>query len=173
VSLVKNTSITVFTKLASTGAAALATVVVATTLGPKGAGTYALIRMLPNVIAAMMGAGITIANPYLVSSKRYTPQVITETTLALGLVVGFLGWGVWAACSTFLHNTFYTELSQTAAIFVGLSIPLCMLRDYLNSVQQGMQSFRAANLVLFMDDFLAFLLVSPLFSLFRLRAVIQ
>lgn len=162
-SLVKNTSLTVFTKLASTGAAALATVVVATTLGAKGAGTYALIRMLPNVIAAMMGAGITIANPYLVSSKRYTPQIITETTLALGLVVGFLGWGAWVACGTFLHNTFYKELSHTAALFVGLSIPLCMLRDYLNSVQQGMQSFRAANLVLFMDDFLAFLLVLPFY----------
>ena len=43
-SLVKNTSITVVTKLASTGAAALAALVVANTLGAKGAGTVTEIR---------------------------------------------------------------------------------------------------------------------------------
>lgn len=162
-SLVKNTSITVGTKLASNGATALTTLIVASTLGAKGAGTYALVRTLPTVIAAMMGAGITIANPYLVSSRRYTAQQITETTVALGLVIGLLGWLGWAACGTILHATFYSELSRNAALLVGLAVPLNVLRDYLNSVQQGMQSFRAANLVLFMDDFLSLLLVLPFF----------
>jgi O-antigen/teichoic acid export membrane protein len=163
VSLVKNTSITVFAKLASTGAAALAALVVANTLGAKGAGTFALVRVVPSVIAAMMGAGITIANPYLVSSRRYTPQAVTETTVALGLVIGFLGWAAWVACGTMLHSAFYGELTRNAALLVGLAIPLSVLRDYLNSVQQGMQSFRAANLVLFMDDFLSLLLVLPFY----------
>jgi O-antigen/teichoic acid export membrane protein len=163
VNLVKNTSITVVAKLASTATAALAALVVANTLGAKGAGTFALVRVVPSVIAAMMGAGITIANPYLVSSRRYTAQAVTETTVALGLVVGFLGWAAWIACGTILHATFYSTLSRDAALLVGLAIPLSMLRDYLNSIQQGMLSFRAANLVLFMDDFLSLLLVLPFY----------
>jgi O-antigen/teichoic acid export membrane protein len=164
VSLVRNTSITVIGKFLSTGAAALAAVVVANALGAKGAGTFAQVRVLPSAIAAILGAGITIANPYLVSSRRYSVQAITETTVALGLVVGLLGWLGWAAASRLLHAHFYTELTPGAALLVGLAIPASMLRDYLNSVQQGLQTFKGANLVLFMDDFISLLLVLPLLA---------
>jgi len=162
VSLVKNTSITVFAKLASTGAAALAALVVANALGAKGAGTFALVRVIPSVIAAVLGAGVTIANPYLVSSGRYSAQAVTETTVALGLLTGALGWLGWFLCGTLLHTSFYSELTRDAALLVGLAIPLSILRDYLNSVQQGLQTFKEANLVLFVDDFVSLLLVVPL-----------
>jgi O-antigen/teichoic acid export membrane protein len=162
VSLVKNTSITVVAKLCATAAAALAALVVANTLGAKGAGTFALVRVIPAVIAAVLGAGITIANPYLVSSRRYSAQAITETTVALGIVTGLLGWLGWFACGEILHTSFYSELPRNAALLVGLAIPLNMLRDYLNSVQQGLQTFKAANLVLFIDDFVSLLIVLPL-----------
>ncbi len=161
--LVQNTSITVVAKLLSTAAAALSALVVANTLGAKGAGTFALVRVLPAVIAAVLGAGITIANPYLVGSRRYSAQAITETTVARGIATGILGWLGWFACGALLHTSFYSELSRSAALLVGLAIPLNILRDYLNSVQQGLQTFKAANLVLFMDDFISLLLVVPLF----------
>lgn len=163
-SLVKNTSITVAGRFLSSGAGALAAVIVANTMGAKGAGTYALVRVVPNVISALLGAGITIANPYLVGSRRYPVQAITETTVVLGLIVGAVGWLAWWVCGGVLHAHVYTELTATAALMVGLSIPLNVVRDYLNSIQQGLQQFKGANAVMLLDDVVSMLLVVPLFA---------
>jgi O-antigen/teichoic acid export membrane protein len=164
VSLVKNTSITVAGRFISSGAGALAALVVANALGAKGAGVYAQVRVLPNVIAAMLGAGITIANPYLVGSRKYPVRAITETTAALALILGIAGWIAWWAAGDLLHAHIYTELTATAALMVGLSIPLNMVRDYLNSIQQGLQQFKGANLVMTLDDVASMVLVLPLLA---------
>jgi O-antigen/teichoic acid export membrane protein len=161
-SVVKNTSITLVARLIVTGTAALSALVVAATLGAKGAGTFAQVRVLPTAIAAILGAGITIANPWLIGGKRHPVQAITETSTALALLVGAAGWGVWLAVGTLLHAHVYTELTQGAALAVGIAVPLHVLVNYLNSIQQGMQSFKAANLVLCIEELASLVLVLPL-----------
>lgn len=160
--LVRATSITVVGKLLATAAAALAALVVAGAMGPSGAGTFALVRVLPGTIAAVLGAGMTIANPYLIGSRRHSVQAITETTVALGLGFGVLGCVGWWAAGNLLHTHFYATLSARDALLVGLAIPMNLLRDYLNSVQQGLRSFKAATLVLLIDDVVSLLLLLPL-----------
>jgi O-antigen/teichoic acid export membrane protein len=162
--LVRATSITVVGKLLATAAAALAALVVAGAMGPTGAGTFALVRVLPGTIAAVLGAGMTIANPYLIGSRRHSVQAITETTVALGLALGALGCLGWWAAGTLLHTHFYATLSARDALLVGLAIPMNLLRDYLNSVQQGLRSFKAAMLVLLTDDVVSLLLLLPLLA---------
>jgi O-antigen/teichoic acid export membrane protein len=161
-SLVRNTSITVVAHFLSSGAAALSALVVATTLGAAGAGTFAQVRVIPTVIAALLGAGITIANPYLVGSRKYSVQRIAETTIALGLLMGAFGFGLWVLAGDLLHARFFGELPRAAVLVVGLSIPLHLLRNYLNSIQQGLLTFKAANLVLVAEEVTALLLVLPL-----------
>ncbi|MCC6848565.1 MAG: polysaccharide biosynthesis C-terminal domain-containing protein [Deltaproteobacteria bacterium] len=162
--LVRATSITVVTKLLATATAALAAIVVAGALGATGAGTFALVRVLPGTIAAVLGAGMTIANPYLIGSRRYSVQAITETTVALGLGLGVVGCAGWWAAGNLLHAHFYSTLSARDALLVGLAIPMNLLRDYLNSVQQGLRSFKAANLVLLTDDVVSLALLLPLLA---------
>lgn len=159
---VRNTSITVAAHLVSTGAAAVSALVVATTLGAAGAGTFAQVRVLPTVIAALLGAGVTIANPYLVAGRKYSVQAITETTVALGLLMGGLGWAAWFLAAELVHARLFTELPREAVLVVGASIPLHMLRNYLNSIQQGLLTFKAANAVLCAEEFVSLLLVLPL-----------
>lgn len=161
-SLVKNTSITVAGRFVTAGASAVAAIIVANALGAKGAGVYAQVRVLPNVISAVLGAGITIANPYLVGSRKYPVAAITQTTAALALILGSIGWVAWWACGGLLHAHVYTELSASAALVVGLSIPLNLVRDYLNSIQQGLLQFKGANIVMALDDVASMLLVTPL-----------
>src|SRR5262249_58688524 len=57
---------------------------------------------------------------------------------------------------------FYAELSSGAVELVGFSILLNMLRDYLNSIQQGLLTFGEATIVLTTDDVGSLLLVLPL-----------
>ena len=159
--LVRNVSITMVTSFLSTGAAALAAMLVANVLGAKGAGVFALARVVPTVVAAVLGAGVTMSNAYLVGGRRFSIQAITEASMALALVIGFIGWGAWIAGGSFIHARFFSSLSETAVLLVGISIPLQMIRNYLNSVQQGLQTFTEANIVLLVED-VATLLVLPL-----------
>jgi O-antigen/teichoic acid export membrane protein len=161
VKLVRNVSITMLTSFASTGAAAVAAMVVANALGPKGAGIYALSRVVPTVIAGLLGAGLTISNAYMVGAKKYSLRAITGTTTTIGLLLGVLGWGGWALCSGALHARFFPTLSQAAVLWVGISIPLQILRNYWNAIQQGEQRFTEANIVLFVEDLAAMLLCLP------------
>jgi O-antigen/teichoic acid export membrane protein len=160
--LFRNVSITMLTSFVSTGAAALAAVVVANALGAAGAGTFALARVVPNLVALLLGAGITIANPYLIGAGRYPVQAITETNVALASLLSIIGLAGWIACGDVLHAHFFATLSDGATLVLGLSIPLQILRNYLNAIQQGLQHFRAANVVLFIEDLATLLLVLPL-----------
>jgi len=162
VKLVRNVSITMVTSFLSTGAAALAAMLVANVLGAKGAGVFALARAVPTVVAAVLGAGVTMSNAYLVGGRRFSIQAITEASMALALVIGFIGWGAWIAGGSFIHARFFSSLSETAVLLVGISIPLQMIRNYLNSVQQGLQTFTEANIVLLVEDVATLLLVLPL-----------
>jgi O-antigen/teichoic acid export membrane protein len=160
--LLRNTSITVAARFVVTGAAAISALVVATTLGAKGAGTFAQVRVLPHVIAALLGAGITIANPYLIGARRYSVQAIVETSVAIGLLLSALGFAAWMACAHLLDAHIFTELSRSAVVAVGVGIPLQLLCNYLNSVQQGLQTFKGANAVLCLEEIASLALVLPL-----------
>lgn len=162
-SLVKNTSITVVARLVTTGTAALSAIIVAHALGAKGAGTFAEVRVIPGTISALLGGGITIAVPYLIGAKKYPVRAITETAVFLGLIISGIGWLAWLACGSLLHAHVFTELSATAALAVGLSIPLEVILNYLNSVQQGLQQFKRANIVIASEEVITLLMVIPLF----------
>jgi len=162
VSLVRNTSITIVGRWIAIAAAALTGMVIANTMGAKGAGIFAMVRVFPAVVAGLLGAGITNANPYFIGARKHPVQAVTETTVALGLILGGIGWGGWLLAGELLHAHFYSELSSSAVQLVGLSILLNMLRDYLNSIQQGLLTFGEATAVLTMDDVGSLVLVLPL-----------
>src|SRR5438874_2724990 len=117
------------TSFLSTGAAALAAMLVANVLGAKGAGVFALARVVPTVVAAVLGAGVTMSNAYLVGGRRYSIQAITEASMSLALIIGFIGWGGWIACGSIVHARFFSSLSETAVLLVGISIPVQMVRN--------------------------------------------
>ncbi len=158
----KNTWLTVGARYIITALAAGSAAIIATQLGAKGAGTYAQVRVLPTVIAALLGGGLTIATPYFIGTKKYATQAIVETSMALGMVLSVIGLLAWWFGGPVLHAHVYTQLSREAALCVGLAIPLQIFCNYLNSIQQGLLDFKGANLVLIVEEFVAFALLTPL-----------
>lgn len=161
-SVLRNTTITVSARYLTNGAKAATALVVATALGAAGAGTFALVRILPHLTAALLGCGITIATPYLVGSRKYRVQAVAETVAAIGIVLSGVACVAWYGASGLLQAQYYSTLSPEAVLLVGVSIPLLLLRNYLNAIQQGIQTFTAANVTLFVEDVVTFLLVLPL-----------
>lgn len=159
--LARTVSLTMAATFAGSGAAALAALAVAHAAGAAGAGTFAQVRIIPAAAAAMLGAGITIANPYLVASGRHPARAIVETTLALGLLMGGLAAAGWVLAADVVRARLLGALSPGAVALVGLAIPLHLLRNYLNSIQQGLLTFRAANLVVCTDDLVSLVAILP------------
>jgi O-antigen/teichoic acid export membrane protein len=129
VSVLRNTSITLAGRYAGNGAKALTALVVATTLGASGAGTFALVRIWPHMLAALVAGGISIAAPCLVASRRHGVQAITETVMALGLLRGVVIYAGWVVAAGMLEAKFHNQLSYDAVLLVGLAIPFLTLRN--------------------------------------------
>jgi O-antigen/teichoic acid export membrane protein len=162
-SIVRHTSITMAARYAANGAKALAALLVATTLGTAGAGAFALIRVWPHLATSILGGGFTIAAPYFIGSRRYPADAVNQTAVALGVRWGFVTYVGWVAASGLLMGRFKGELSHEAVLLVGLCIPFLLLRNYLNSIQQGLRSFTAANISLFIEEIATLLFMLPLF----------
>ena len=160
-SLLRDTSVTVVGRWAGTAAAAGAGLVVASVAGAAGAGTFAMVRVAPATVAAVLGAGMATANAYLIGSGKRAPQAIAETTMALGVLFGALGWAAWWLAGDLVHSRFFPHLSTATVTVIGSTILLNLLRDYLNSLQQGLKRFTEASVVLALDDVCALLLLLP------------
>ena len=158
----KNVSITFATSLLSSGATAIGALVVANALGARGAGLFTLARVVPTVVASVLGAGITIANPYFIGGRRHSVQAIAETNVLLGLAFGLVGLGAWILGAPLLMTHFYRQVAAWPVLVLGASVPILLVRNYLNAIQQGLQAFTEANLVLFVEDLAGMLVVLPL-----------
>jgi O-antigen/teichoic acid export membrane protein len=84
--------------------------------------------------------------------------------MAIGLLLGTLGWLGWTLAGDLIHTRFYPQLSGPTVALVGSTILLNVLRDYLNSLQQGLQRFTDATIVLCLDDCGALLILLPLLA---------
>ncbi len=162
-SVLRNTSITLASRYVANAAKAGTGLVVATTLGASGAGIFALMRIWPHMAAALLGGGMSISIPYFVGSKRHPTNVVTEMVTMVGLLMGVVAYIAWIAAMGVLAPKFNGLVSTGGFLLVGLAIPLLLIRNNLNSVQQGQQTFKAANLALCVEEFVELILVLPLF----------
>src|SRR5207244_4469414 len=99
---------------------------------------------------------------YFIGGRRHSVQVIAETNVVLGLVFGLVGLGAWIVAGPLLMTSFFRNVSAWPVALLGVSVPILLLRNYLNSIQQGLQAFTEANLVLFVEDLAGMLVVLPL-----------
>jgi O-antigen/teichoic acid export membrane protein len=155
----RNASITFATSVLSTAVTAVAGLVVARVLGAEGAGIFALARAVPTVATLLMGLGVTLASTYLVAGRHRPRQVVMESSVALALGLGAVGLGGWALCLGLLRAHMFHALTPTALLVLGTAVPLQVLRNFLNAIQQGLQTFTEANAVLFAEDLCALLAV--------------
>jgi O-antigen/teichoic acid export membrane protein len=160
--LARNVSLTFATSMLSTGCTALAALVVATVLGPAGAGTFALARAVPAVATLLLGLGVPIAITYLVGGRRMPLQDIADTSLFLGLTIGAAGLAAWVVGTVALQARFFAALTAPQVLLLGVIVPATILRNQLNAILQGLQRFTEANAALFAEDLVGLLVVLPL-----------
>lgn len=136
----------------------------ARSLGPEGNGQYAMVVLLPTMIATFLNLGVAPANVYHISSGRVTIKSALISSVWLWLILTIIGLLVAILILVAKSETLFPGI-PTSLIWVGIvTFPLILLQSYLSSLLHGMQDFKRYNFVT--------LIVSPITLLLALIFVL-
>jgi len=129
--------------------------VVARTLGPDGAGTYAVAMLLPKVMGQLFNLGLASSNVYFVASKRVSVQDAWAATRDLVVVMSVLGLAGGAGLVVWLGDDLFPG-APTRLLLLALAIyPLTMTMNVTVALFQALQDFKSYNIAVLLQPFLA------------------
>jgi len=132
----------------------LATLLVARTTGPTGVGIYALLRVLPGLVGVVISAGLPGAVTYFIAGPDRENRRLPLTIVAISLVGGLVGMGLWTAAAPVLRSTLFPELSLLLVLLAGVTVLTQLVVATAKSCSQGTDDLRGANLVILNEEFM-------------------
>lgn len=128
--------------------ALLTNVILARALGPAGKGSLALVSLVINVAALVVGAGMGAASVYFVASRRMTVRQSSGILLAVGLITGCLGALVVGGLAVSGVLSGVLPGIPVGLLMLGLlALPLTVTADYFAGIAQGRQRILQLNLL--------------------------
>jgi O-antigen/teichoic acid export membrane protein len=132
---------------------ALATLLVAHLGGPAAVGVYALLRVLPSLAGVVVSAGLPGAVTYFLAGVGRADRRLPSTILAMAILGGGVGAGLWAVGSPVLARVFFPELTVGLVAWAGLTVPTQLQVATVKSFCQGSDDMRGANWVILLEEF--------------------
>ncbi len=156
--LIKNSVGTLVRQLGAGVLQLLTVIVIARVLGPEGNGQFAIALLLPTMLYRFLEMGLPTANAHFIGSGKVSVRTAFNTSLQwstflipLGLTLGALS--IWLAASQWFPGV------PPFALWLALSVyPALLLQTFLASIFQGLQDFKAYNLVLLLQPAITLLL---------------
>ncbi|HEU5045968.1 MAG TPA: polysaccharide biosynthesis C-terminal domain-containing protein [Nocardioidaceae bacterium] len=146
----------VASRLAALAALGIATILVARAGTPSDVGVYALLRVLPGVVAVVAAAGLPGATPFfLAGDTRDHPRLWATTTLVM-LAGGLLGAVLWAGGSPVLQRLFFDTVPVWLVALAGVTVFTQLLMTVGKTCLQGVEDIRGSNWVIATEE-IAFL----------------
>ncbi|MBT9315660.1 oligosaccharide flippase family protein [Leptothoe spongobia] len=133
-------------------------IVIARSLGPEGNGQFAIALLLPTILYQFLAMGMPTANAHFISSNNVSVRTAFDTSVRwftflvpVGLAIGALS--IWLAGSQWFPGVASNTLWLALAIY-----PILLLQVFLVSIFQGLQNFKAYNIVLLLQPAIALVL---------------
>ncbi len=139
-------SLSVATSIAIVGLNALTGVVIARSLGPQGRGELTAVLLWPTLLASLGFLGLGEATTYHLSRATAPLGRLVGTTATLAAVQTGLLVGVGAGVVPLALRRYDGQVRTTALLFL-LYVPLFFLMNYPLALVQGLQRFRALNVL--------------------------
>jgi O-antigen/teichoic acid export membrane protein len=133
---------------------ALATLLVARTGGPTAVGIYALGRVVPGLVGVVIAAGLPSALTYFLAGARRSDRRLPLTIVAMALVAGAVGTGLWTAASPLIRQALFPDLTVGLVIVLGATVLAQLLVATAKSCSQGSDDMRGANWVILNEEFM-------------------
>ena len=146
----------VVSRMAALAALGIATILVARIGGAADVGVYALLRVLPGLVAVLAAGGLPGAAPFFLAGPTRDHPRLWATIVALTLLGGTLGAAVWAAAAPLLRDLFFHTLSVGLVALAGVTVFTQLLMTVGKVCLQGVRDDRGSNLVIATEE-IAFL----------------
>lgn len=137
-------------------------ILVARALGPEGRGKYAIMTLLPMLLALTATLGITNANIYLLKQKKYGLYKFITNSILFSCTASVLVIGLFFVLYKLVLYRLFQSLSFIETFIPLLILPVSLLFFYLQSILLGVgaiRKFNLTNIVLSLSFFILLLLV--------------
>jgi O-antigen/teichoic acid export membrane protein len=119
---------------------------IARVLGPEGKGAYAVLTLIPVLIAQVATLGINTAHVYLIGRQKTAFKPAAENALTFSLVVGGLLLGIYWLSRDWIDPLLFKNISSGITAWVSLTFPLHLLFLVFNYLALARSDFVAFNL---------------------------
>jgi len=96
-----------------------ATLVVARDGGPTLVGVYALLHVLPSLVAMLISCGLVMAATYFLAGPSRGDARLPATISAIALGAGLAGASLWALAAPALRGLLFPDLSVALVALAG------------------------------------------------------
>ena len=144
---IKDTLITFSTQIITVILSIAAAIVIARVLGPEGKGAYALILLVPTLLALLGNLGIGIANVYFGGSQKHEWTKLASNSLVAALGLGVLLTVGFLAYFFIFQPSFLKEVEPRCLILATLVLPLTLLTTYFRYILLGQNRIKEFNLL--------------------------
>jgi O-antigen/teichoic acid export membrane protein len=144
-SFIKNSIFTFTRQVTNIIVGFLLIIVLARFLGSEGQGQYALITLVPTVLMTFLTLGINTSTIYYVSRDEVKLQTVYNNNIIIGIVLSLTGVLLGGIFMLLFKGHFFADIPYYL-LFLGLfSLPFLFLREYFQTVFQGLQDFKKYN----------------------------
>lgn len=151
----RNIGYTLGRQLLVAAAQLLLVVLIARALGPEGNGHYAMAILLPTLMVNLLNLGVAPATVYFVGRGELAAAQASASNLRFGLCLAAIGV-TGALLVVFLSGEALFPGVPQGLLLLGLvAFPVSLLLQYLNSVLQGLEDFRAFNAATLIPPYVA------------------
>jgi O-antigen/teichoic acid export membrane protein len=131
----------------------VASLLVARLSGAAVLGEYALARVLPWLLGAVVSCGLPVSSAYFLAARGSDRRL--RPTLALMAVGGaVLGPALWLAGTPLLHRMLFTAVPSQVVALIGITAATQLITVWGKACCQGAADMRGANLVIVCEELL-------------------
>jgi O-antigen/teichoic acid export membrane protein len=132
----------------------VATLLVARQGGPAVVGAYALLRVLPSLIAMVVSAGLPGAITYFLAGRHRGDPHLPSTIVAMAAAGGALGAGLWLAATPWLGPLLFPDVPESLVLLAAGCVITRLLVVTAKSCSQGADDLPGSNRVIFFEEFM-------------------
>jgi O-antigen/teichoic acid export membrane protein len=132
----------------------VATVLLARNGGPAVVGVFALLHVLPSLVAMVVSSGLSGAVAYFLAGPSRGDRRVPFTIGAMALAGGAAGAALWGASAPLLQDFLFKDLSVTLVSVAGLAVLTRLIVVTAKSCSQGSDDLPGANGVIFAEEFM-------------------